>query len=82
MNITLNTDRNTTNYCGAQFLTIEEGNMILKKKKNKDNAVKIPLNEISKYVDVEISIRSKGSKYWDYEENLKKVSWLERLVIE
>lgn len=82
MNITLNTDRNTTNYCGAQFLTIEEGKMIFFRGKNKDNAVKIPLNEISKYVDVEISIRSKGSKYWDYEENLKKVSWLERLVIE
>ena len=80
MNITLNTDRNTTNYCGAQFLTIEEGKMIFFRGKN--NAVKIPLNEISKYVDVEISIRSKGSKYWDYEENLKKVSWLERLVIE
>lgn len=56
--------------------------MIFFRGKHKDNAVKIPLNEISKYVDVEISIRSKGSKYWDYEENLKKVSWLERLVIE
>lgn len=70
MNITLETRGKTTNYCGAQHISIEEGKVIFFRGKDEHNAVKIPLNKF-KYVDVEISIRNEGNNYFDYEEDLK-----------
>lgn len=70
MNITLETRGKTTNYCGAQHISIEEGKVIFFRGKDEHNAVEIPLNKF-KYVDVEISIRNEDNNYFDYEEDLK-----------
>nr|DAJ38933.1 MAG TPA: hypothetical protein [Caudoviricetes sp.] len=70
MNITLDTKGKTTNYCGAQFISIEEGKAIFFRGKDEHNAVEIPLNRF-KHVDVEISIRNEGNSYFDYAEDLK-----------
>lgn len=70
MNITLETRSRTTNYCGAQHITIEEGKVIFFRGKDEHNAVEIPLNKF-KHVDVEILIRNEGNNYFDYEEDLK-----------
>lgn len=70
MNITIETRAKTTNYCGAQHISIEEGKVIFFRGKDEHNAVEIPLNRF-KYVDVEISIRNEGNNYFDYAEDLK-----------
>lgn len=59
MNITLDTRGITTNYCGAKLLSIVEGEIIFFRGKDKNNAVKIPLN--GEHVEIEIKIKeSKG----------------------
>lgn len=70
MNISVNIDGNTRNYCGAQYLSIEEGQKIFFRGKCKNNSVEIPLGELFEYVDIELSIREKG-KYLDNSEDFK-----------
>lgn len=71
MNITVNINGNTKRYCGAQYLSIVEGKKIFFRGKHKNNAVEIPLGELFKYLDVELSIREKGNCL-DYAEDLTK----------
>ena len=77
MNITVNINGNTKRYCGAQYLSIVEGQKIFFMGKYKNNAVEIPLGELFKYLDVELSIREKRSCL-DYADDLKKYAEITR----